>query len=283
MTNTSKKALLSSVILFAFTSHSLGTVIIAKLDAGRILFVTDTRRELGRANNIGQFDDTKDDECKTKVIGKIFFASSGAPKYINTEGPLGMPSWDVGEDAENVLRGADPNDLLTVATQWGVAAQVHFRDFDTRNSVAVHALANSNPAKVLIRGFFAAWVNGKPTVVWEDVYVADGMLGPAEIQINQTHTNTVRELPYATDTLVDDMGDSTTPLGQKTLKEWQSKSKNVPKKYLERKWLQFLVTKLSESYSSVSPDSDVYEMLPDGRTRHLVVGACHLPRRKPAK
>ncbi len=120
-------------------------------------------------------------------------------------------------------------------------------------------------------GIFAGWnVKGEPEFILEAIRYKDPRLNETEHLIDR---EAARELPYTSHPISLELIEGNTNRAREAKREWQIKSKPVPKKELGWRWLEFLIQKTG-AFADVGQKVDIIQLTPNADPEWLQRSAC---------
>jgi hypothetical protein len=249
------RPVLIALVLATIPAHA--TSIIFKIDANKILIAADTRS--GAVNGI----------CKIRKFGHTLGAFSGNAAHYHGPTAFKMSrDWDVLADAEDAFNrvGDDPSEL---GDKWAEISAHHIASYADQvgpNS-AIRELT-SPPDNLACEGVFFSWVSSDPRFVFEGLTMT--ATGVKKIKSEDLPRGIERSLNNTSQELIDGRSER----AKDAIRRWTSDSSKFPKNELAWRHLQFIIQETSRYDKTVSPQSEILELLPSGKAIWLSHSAC---------
>lgn len=236
---------------------------LVKLERHRILVAADTR---GGRSSLGQEGYT-DDWCKIHSLGHTVFAIAGMVGHSHVQSGRQLLDWDALLDAKTAYRtSGDNTDAL--ANQWGKLSAAH---------IAAYARSNPNDASrefaglsgsIVYGGFFLNWVFGSPILKVDYVSVEGGGILSRETTLLRV------AFEQSTNSVTQELVKGETQRAKKAAHLWKLSSHAYPPTEISWRHMQFLIEETSRFDHTVSPTSDIMEILDSGKVSWLMNTAC---------
>jgi hypothetical protein len=251
-------------MLGASAQAGYGTTVIVKLENGRVLVAADERVQL-RSTEAHQVTN-EDKSCKIHQIGASTFSEIGNAEYYQMKNGVKVTHWNAQVDLREAFQGVG-DDVPTLAHAWGVTTRNHIANRLGMDGIRPGDIAQG-PRGLVAGGVFVGWRGRLPVVKVSRLFVAGNELVEREDDLRI-------DLSMGSNNLhTEELTDGKTERAVAAAKRWKVESLRYPESERSWRYLGFLVRETSKIDETVSPKSDIIELLPTGQLVWLQRSAC---------
>lgn len=251
--------LFAAIVIILASCRSYGTSVIVKVD-GKAIFLVADNREGWMSGGVTRYTD---DACKILPLGHSAVAAMGTVSQYSSSKLI----FSAFEDARTAFAGVG-DDTRSLAREWGKLSVKHVAEYYNSDPNSAPQLRGVS-RKGLDAGIFVGWINHQPVVRPEYVILNYGLFESVDDSFPMLVED--NSLNPATMELVAEQSNRAKEVAQR----WKTNSIKYPAS--ERVWrhMMFLISETAKIDSTVSPSSDVLELVDSGKQVWLHHSICN--------